>query len=469
MKKAKAAIIISVSEYENITKLPGCKNDFKLMADLIRATDKYDEILEIHKNTTSTQVKEELINFFTKLQDFDIDELFFYYTGHGAFDGEDLKFALSDFSNEKFNSTTLSNDFIDKQIRSINPRLTVKVVDACNSGVPYIKGDIDLSQVFEQEKAINNCYFMFSSHNDQSSYVDKLSHFTRSFAESILSYEGNEISYTSIIDYIKDEFAHSKRQTPFFVSQGTMTDTFCVITDQIKHIDIATYMNIPNNSSKVVTNLVQLVKERSKSYYTKEEIEEALIKIKSELTKLAQFDNFIDLFNLEIEEVHNYRNIFGIKAIAKWVDENPGDYFVKVNKEKIQSGESQQGLFSNLQLYSNMLSPKYEAVDISTELEIVFDALKLKAKPKFPAILPYQCNVIFLLSRYDMTVFYKFISFIETGWEIYNFGDSSKWSRFNILYNEIESKISMFTKISEEYRDYIENDIRKRLEAKLSE
>lgn len=469
IEKMRVAIIISVSEYENIAKLPGCKNDFKLMSDLIKATDKYDEILEIYENTKSTRVKEVLTNFFTRIQNVGIDELFFYYTGHGAFDGEDLRFALTDYSSEKLNTTTLSNAFIDKQIRSFNPHLTVKVIDACNSGVPYIKGDIDLTQVYERKKDINNCYFMFSSHSDQSSYVDRLSHFTRSFAESVLNYEGSEISYTSIIDNIKDKFAHSNRQTPFFVAQGAMTDTFCVITDQIKNIDISKYMNIPDKSTKEPENLVKLVKERSGYYLSKDEIESILIRIKSELTRLSQLENFNELFNLEIEEVHNYRDIFGIKGIAKWVDENPNDYFVKLKKEKEEYKNAQGELFGNIQFLSNLLSPKYEPVDISTQLEVVFDALKLKATPRFPALLPYQCNIVFLLSRYDMAVFYKFISFIETGWEIYNFGSSTKWKTFKIFYKEIESNIDKFDEITEEYRDYIENDIRKRLETKLSD
>uniref|UniRef100_UPI000A893EF1 caspase family protein n=1 Tax=Clostridium botulinum TaxID=1491 RepID=UPI000A893EF1 len=127
MEKINAAIIISVSEYKNISKLPGCKNDFKLMSNLIRATEKYDEILEIHETTTSIKVKEKLTNFFMKIQDYDVNELFFYYTGHGTFDGKDLKFALTDFSSEKLNATTLSNDSIDQQIRAIDPQLTVKV------------------------------------------------------------------------------------------------------------------------------------------------------------------------------------------------------------------------------------------------------------------------------------------------------------------------------------------------------
>ncbi|ENK0556052.1 caspase family protein [Clostridium botulinum] len=467
MKKINAAVIISVSEYENISRLPGCKNDFRLISDLIRATDKYDEILEIYEFTTSAKVKEKLTNFFMKIQEYNVDELFFYYTGHGAFDGEDLKFALTDYSSEKFNATTLSNDFIDQQIRSINPKLTVKVVDACNSGVPYIKGDADLNQVFEEKKNINNCYFMFSSHSNQYSYVDKLSYFTRSFVESVLNYEGKEISYTSIIDYIKDNFIHSERQTPFFVTQGTMTDMFCVITDLIKHIDISKYMNSEENDSKATTDLINLVKERSELYFTKEQIEDILIKIKSELSKLETLNNFSDLFNLEIQEVKNYSNVSGIKAVAKWVDENQNDYFIKVKKEKVAIQKDQGGLFTSLQVYSNLLNPvRYEAVDIFTELDIIFDTLKLKATPKFPAVLPYQCDIVFLLSKHDMAVFYRFISFIETGWEIYDFGKASNWNNFNISYEEIKDDLSEFTKITQEFTAYIECDLRKRLDVK---
>ncbi|MBN3382934.1 caspase family protein [Clostridium botulinum] len=465
MEKINAAIIISVSEYKNISKLPGCKNDFKLMSNLIRATEKYDEILEIHETTTSIKVKEKLTNFFMKIQDYDVNELFFYYTGHGTFDGKDLKFALTDFSSEKLNATTLSNDSIDQQIRAIDPQLTVKVIDTCHSGVPYIKGDSDLSQVFEQKKNIKNCYFMFSSQSNQYSYADKLSYFTRSFCESVLNYEGDEISYTSIIDYIKDNFKRFKGQTPFFVNQGTMTDMFCVITDSIKNIDISNYMNFENNDFKSTTDLVKLIKEKSELYLTKEHIENVLIKIKSELSKLETLNNFNDLFNLEIEEVKNYSDILEIERIAKWVDENPNDYFIKVKTEKVSTKEYERSIFPS---YSNFLNPiRYKAADISTKLDVIFDTLKLKAKPKFPAILPYQCNIVFLLSKYDMKVFYSFISFVETGWEIYDPDIVSNWNNFNILYQEIKSgqgDLSRFTKIIEEFNNYIECNIKDRLD-----
>ncbi|MHB9942534.1 hypothetical protein CF065_13110 [Clostridium sporogenes] len=464
MEKINVAIIISVSEYKNLSQLPGCKNDFRLMLDLIKAVEKYDEILEIHENTTSTKVKEKLTNFFMKIQDYDVNELFFYYTGHGTFDGKDLKFALNDYSSEKLNATTLSNDSIDEQIRAIDPQLTVKVIDTCHSGVHYIKGDSNFKQVFGQKKDIKNCYFMFSSHSNQFSYADKLSYFTKSFCESVLNYEGDKISYTSIIDYIKDSFNKFNEQTPFFVNQGTMTDMFCTITDPIKNIDISNYMNLENDGFKDLTDLVGLVKKRSELYLTKEEIENILIEIKSNLSKLETLNNFSDLFDLEIEEVKNYSDILGIKTIAKWVDENPNDYFIEIKKDKILNKEDKGGIFS---VYTNLLSPiKYEAVDISTKLDVTFDTLKLKAKPKFPAILPYQCNIVFLLSKYDMTVFYSFISFVETGWEIYNHGEASNWNNFHMLYQEIKDDkgdLSNFNKIIEEFNNYIECDIKNRL------
>ncbi len=114
---------------------------------------------------------------------------------------------------------------------------------------------------------------MFSSHNDQYSYVDNLSHFTKSFAEAILNYEGNDVKYTSIIDYIKDSFSGSERQTPYFVNQGSLTDSFCTMSEIISGIDISKYMSIPEVETKESVSLYELIVERSKSYYPKEEIE----------------------------------------------------------------------------------------------------------------------------------------------------------------------------------------------------
>ncbi|ANF97858.1 caspase family protein [Paenibacillus bovis] len=452
------AIVIAVSEYNNITSLPGCENDYKLIAEILRSTNKYTEILQIHENTDSLSVKENLTTFFSRIKGEEIGELFFYYTGHGAYDmdEEDLKFALTDYSSQHYNTTTLSNNFIDQQIRNINPKLTVKVVDACNSGIPYIKGDLEVSQIFEQKKAINNLYFMFSSHSDQFSYVNTISDFTKSFAEAILTYRGNEISYSSIIEYVKDKFAQSSKQTPYFVTQGAMSDVFCSITETIKNIDITKYEKQIVDVEKEEVSLVESIKRLSQSYVSKEEIDQILSEIKEEFNELINIEFFKEIFSLEVIEVSNYVDILDIDAIAKWVDKNSNDYFLEIETEKI----------NNNNVYGITLpfiNPKIEFVGISTRLNTTFDSLKVKLNPIHQALAPYQCNVVFLISRYKVTVFYKFITFHETGWEVYDYGDRSVWKHFYRKYNDRESLMKRIREINKEFFKYVESSIQERL------
>ncbi|GGH55444.1 hypothetical protein GCM10008014_25070 [Paenibacillus silvae] len=459
------AIIIAVSDYENITPLLGCKNDYKLISDILKATNKYTDILEIYEKTDSLNVKESLTSFFSGIREEEIGELFFYYTGHGTYDGEeeDLRFVLTDYSKEKYNTTTLSNNFIDQQIRRVDPKLTVKVVDACNSGIPYIKGDLEVAQIFEQEKAISNLYFMFSSHSHQSSYVDTISHFTKSFAEAILNYKGNEISYASIIEYIKDKFAQSSKQTPYFVAQGTMSDIFCNVTDIIKNIDITKYEKEILDYKKEETSLTEAIKRISESYSSRDEIDKILIEIKEALTEMINIDFLAEIFSLDIIEVSNYTEILDIDVVAKWIDENPNDYFIEVEKEEISNNNN---IYNNFygNTIPNLFRPKVEYRGVSTRLNTTFDSLKIKLNPKFPATFPYQCNVVFLISRYKITVFYKLITYHETGWEIYDYGDRSKWKYFDLKFSNKSDGIKRIKKINNEFFEYIKSSIQARLE-----
>lgn len=237
----KVAVLIGVSEYENpINNLPACKNDIKLIKELIIATNKYNKILCISEATCASQIRDEL----SKIHEFQydgIEELLFYYTGHGHFDGDEFYYTCFDSNIENIGQTFLSNSEIDNLIRDLKPNITVKVVDACNAGVMYIKS-VDykskpLKEYLEESKGkFKNCYFMFSSQVDQNSIADeKISFFTRSFLKAIKNHKLTKIKYREIMGYIADEFKLSN-QTPIFVSQGNYTHTFCNINLEIRNL-----------------------------------------------------------------------------------------------------------------------------------------------------------------------------------------------------------------------------------------
>src|SRR5258706_2638330 len=129
------AIIIGVSIYSNSNNnLPGCKNDADAINQILKKSDKYDDILYINNNETSAKTKELLSNYILDSKGNVINELLFYYSGHGEFGNDEFYYVLSDFDSKKKNQTSLQNSEIDDLIRTLSPELVIKVIDACQSG-----------------------------------------------------------------------------------------------------------------------------------------------------------------------------------------------------------------------------------------------------------------------------------------------------------------------------------------------
>ncbi|WP_341876683.1 caspase family protein [Defluviitalea saccharophila] len=458
----KLAIVIGVSDYYNLSKLPGCNNDFNLINKILKATKKYDDILEINKNTLSLEVKDEINTFISKYKESDIEELFFYFSGHGFYDGEDLRYVFTDFSENKINSTSISNGFMDNLFRTLNPHLLVKVVDACNSGIPYIKGTEEIPNILDKRKDLNNCYFMFSSHSNQYSYVSELSYFTKSFAKSILEHNGDYISYSNIIDYVKDSFLNNSRQKPYFINQGSLTECFCEITDDIKSINLSDF---EKNSTELKENksLIDIIKEDAEKYVDKEYVENFLVEFKDELIEKSKDWSLNQLFELNISTKNNYKDVKGIKKIAEWVDSNENDFMVKVNKSQVKNNDG--GYLSAF----TTLFPKYEATSLESVLECPYDTIQIKTDARFSNLVEYGCNIVMLLSKYNVKVFYNFTHSKEVSWDTYIIDSISPWSTNTFYYKDWSNNHFIIEAILKGFSDYIEKDLEKKFNRQISE
>ena len=132
------AIILGVDKYKYASALPSCENDANLMEGLLTATGKY-KVLRIANNAAKHQIQEE-ISSFLPINSTDIGEILFYFSGHGKQDEQGMHYALCDTDVSKINSTSLNNSELDDIIRKCAPKLYVKIIDACQSVVAYIKG-----------------------------------------------------------------------------------------------------------------------------------------------------------------------------------------------------------------------------------------------------------------------------------------------------------------------------------------
>lgn len=184
------AIILGVDKYKYkyASVLPSCENDANLMEGLLTATGKY-KVLRIANNAAKHQIQEEISSFFP-IDSTDIGEVLFYFSGHGKQDEQGMHYALCDTDVSKINSTSLNNSELDDIIRKCAPKLYVKIIDACQSGVAYIKGIDEIDGDFKciEAKGFENCIFIYSSLKSQSSYAEDLySKFTKAIIDAVES------------------------------------------------------------------------------------------------------------------------------------------------------------------------------------------------------------------------------------------------------------------------------------------
>lgn len=303
------AIILGVSEYLNAHNLPACKNDADKMYKLLDATGKY-EILQMDETLKKTEIIEKIDSF---IDDTDlaegIGEIFFYFSGHGDQDDTDMHYILQDTERDRINATALNNNELDNVIREKNPKLFVKVIDACESGLSYIKS-FNEGNFYQKKDSVNrksqksfeSCIFMSSSKKDESSVATReCSLFTRVFIEAVL--EGSKagtVRYSDIQNYITDEFADKRYgQTPFFSSQGDGRAIFTLVTDQIKKMQQDEF---DQKLEKVETNTLQIkIDKYLKLCRSKEQVESYVDDIEKYLqSKNTIFDGFNSYYDVKI-------------------------------------------------------------------------------------------------------------------------------------------------------------------------
>jgi Caspase domain len=402
------AIIIGVSSYiDSKNNLPGCKNDAEAINSIIKKTEKFDNILFINDNPQSGKIKEQLTNFISENKGKNVEELFFYYTGHGEFQNEEFYYILSDFDAKKRNQTSLQNGEIDELFKTLNPELVVKVIDACQSGTTYIKESNVLSKYFtDTKKGFRKCYFLNSSLNSQSSYQDKnLSFFTSSIIKSLKEHSTSEIRYKDIIDVISDEFSNNNDQTPFFVIQADLTEKFCSLSKELKEYLLS--FN-PKELPELVTkdkplSLSEIVKLNAKEYIDKDGALKSIDFIKTQFTNLKLSKDFADLFTLETSFLDEKKTIPQLKVIGTWLTKNKNDYFAKIVHEERTDYETGEE-------YTTMTG-------FDLKFETPFKAITIEIDSLYPNIVSYQVNVVFLISRIHLRFFYFITNYIEESFD----------------------------------------------------
>lgn len=430
------AIIIGVSDYKLANSLPACKNDAKIIHDIISHSGKFDKTLYLSENTMSHDVKPAITKFITENADSEIGELFFYFSGHGLFLDGEFHYALTDADINKPKQTSLENSELDQLIRSLSPALTVKVVDACQSGVDYIKSaEQELEKFVRQKtKELNKCYFMLSSNSDQSSYASPfISFFTRYFVEAIALCNAEEIRYKEIMDYVSDSFKGNKKQTPMFIGQANFTEIFISVDEVLKeNLKLSLDDNFKLMSeltSQPEKTLLDKIKEDARRYLDKGAAMTLLGDIEEEIQKNKKFSggDFKDLFDIKhITDQYNSA-LPKLTQAAEWLTSSSDDFFAKPQWEtrRVKKQVLKSGLNSIVTMSIMGMSPEYETrevdedicTDIINTTELPFCNIISKAERLYPNINSSECIWLFFVSETKLAILTTFILFKTTDWE----------------------------------------------------
>lgn len=216
------AIIVGNSEYQHSTNLDCCLADVAAITDLLHATDKYHSIKTL-KNKKAAGLKDNIRAFLEGSNA--VDELFFYFSGHGYQNDGEFFFKATDFDAARPNETGLSHTELHTLLRATDAKLVVKVVDACSSGTLLLKSDGGFLP--EPKEGFTNLIQIASCLDNQSSLTgDPLSAFTDSFYDAALSKDTGVVYYSDIINALRDRYLDNDAQTPHFVVQGTGREVF---------------------------------------------------------------------------------------------------------------------------------------------------------------------------------------------------------------------------------------------------
>lgn len=474
----KIALLIGVSDYESQQNLPGCKNDVLAIKQILDATQAYDDKLVIFENTNSNYIKQQVSLFFDKHRDSGetIDEIFFYFSGHGMYRDEEFYYIFSDFDSSKLNRTTYKNSEIDDLIKSLKPQLTIKVIDACQSGVRYVKeiNDDEVKKMLEGTKQnFNNCYFMFSSQFNEFSYAEKnLSYFTESFSNAIILNEIDTIRYRDILDYISDDFSQKNlQQTPYYIFQGTNTEVFAHLTPELKsELKKKIFVeNIIDDSIEAVkeVSLIDKIIEDAMLYCTSsEEVNDVFMYMKEYVEKGMQFTNLLNIYEYEPDfSDRYYSSIPNIDTVAKVVDEFSEDFFVnmryttKMYKVPIKPSLTALALGNTEIQYKEEPRNVLSYYEIS-ESKIPYNLINIDLTPKYPNLSKYNCSLIFAFSKKDLIIFNSYSKYKEIRWGEYK-QENLNWRKSNKVSLKNRDAIKdTLNEILNGFNDYVEGDLK---------
>jgi hypothetical protein len=455
------AILIGVTDYvDSKLGLPGCVNDIAVMEAVMRATGNF----EVHtlKSEDGEIAKNRLSETIQRFSQEGIDQLVFYFTGHGTYVKDDFHFLFRDYNAARLAQTTLASKDLDDMLRSLEPNLAVKIIDACHSGISYVKSGATVQQELgdELKARFRNCHFLFSSEMDQKSYSDRqMSDFTAALAGSIVMAQTAEIRYRHVIDYITDIFSGKSSQTPYFVSQGPRTEVFGTFDEEaksriaallpiedsdeestvLKDLNIVAEAEsteaVQESAQRVIYTLADLAKQASLGYVDRDASIAVVQSLKNVLQEYALPLELEEIYTAEIEFYGSHYTVPNAKSIGLWLVRNKsGEYFAEPTYRTEYYDAPSSALTNPLSIYAAQNFPQKQSREVvdgfDTEVrDMPFQTFSLTLRPSLPNLLLYRAWLTYILSRTTIQIFHTYCEYNEVAWGKYEEGKLLGWKQ----------------------------------------
>jgi len=399
----------------------------------------------------------------TKYKNEEVEELIFYFSGHGEKEGDEFLYLPSDFDPHKKLGTSISNDRIDTLIKEISPKLTIKVVDACHSGTTYVKNQDNTQKILEKaaaKKGLNSLYFLFSSGSQEYSYAGSdFSHFTESFLTAILESHG-ETGYLDIINRIKDFFITNKNQTPHFIQQGTGTEKIGNINEETKNLinkafglSDEEHKTSLQNISSTFDQLLQKIQEKTTSECFKEE--DLGIFLDKFKTDINNWDSSItNFFTPEYSSKTSPEGVPNCEYLGSWLEDNKEICLFAEPEYSIEYIETSQYVQKPFQSLSSaeILASCNDPLSIYN-LEIIKkphnkicgflythntgnNIISIKLSPKYEILNPVCIYIVSFYSNKNIVIHYSHEELKKINWEKHSLPKCEEWytviANFNV-------------------------------------
>lgn len=484
------AIILGVAEYSELHDIPGCSSDARLVDSLLLTTGHYDRRLCLEGRLAAVDTKRKILKFLKRLEGEPIEEIFFYFSGHGDLIDNELMFPLSDYVKQRRHATSIENLEVDNWIRNLKPERTIKILDCCSSGISYIKS-ADVTEIAlrkSAESTLGICYFLMSSQSGMPSYAGPLlSPFTEAILRCAIDMPPGPVRYKDLIDAVVDRYHNEGSQVPQFIIQAPMTEVFYNQTEEsIKKLSqLMADFDMKraegddaeeDSPMEPQRSLVSLVQEDATSCISKSEASDILKQLRKVLTERdPSSESYGKLYKNFLSFDTSTEDLPSADVIGNWIRSNGDQLFASPTYEEpvldkfqrvTRNIESLQQMgawpYHNLGdiIAATLRSPldylpptrqesKVDGFLSSAGLE--FDVCKIIAVSQFPNLPEFEMGLVFLWSRRKLFCFDYESQRIEDGWEKRRSPDHVKWSCEEFINPEgkavsssLDSKVSVF-------------------------